>query len=41
MVFELTLPKAGGMCYRKVNLWAESKLGLKQKVKKACKSAPA
>ena len=24
-----------------VNLWAESKLGLKQKIKKACKSAPA
>ena len=25
----------------RVNLWAESKLGLKQKIKKACKSAPA
>ena len=28
------------MCYRH-KLWAESKLGLKQKIKKACKSAPA
>ena len=25
----------------RVNLWAESKLGLKQKIKKACNSAPA
>ena len=25
----------------RVNLWAESKLGLKQKIKRACKPAPA
>ena len=33
--------RGGACCNRhKVNLWAESKLGLKQKVKKACKSVP-
>src|SRR6185312_144295 len=31
----------GGMCYRHKLTWAESKMGLKQKIKKACKSAPA
>ena len=41
MVLELSLPKPGGMCYRHKLTWAESKMGLKQKIKKACKSAPA
>ena len=31
----------GGMCYRHKLTWAESKMGLKQKIKNACKSAPA
>ena len=45
MVLELSLPKPGGMCYRHkltgLIYEAESKMVLKQKIKKACKSAPA
>ena len=36
--FGIIIAKTRGAC---VNLWAESKMSLKQKVRKACKSAPA
>ena len=40
--FGIIIAKTRGACViARVDLWAESKLGLKQKVKKACKSAPA
>ena len=38
--FGIIIAKTRGACII-ANLWAESKLGLKQKIKKACKSAPA
>ena len=37
----LDLEQKGWKSTQRVNLWAKSKLGLKQKIKKACKSAPA
>ena len=39
--FGIIIAKTRGACVIAVNLWAESKLGLKHKVKKACKSSPA
>ena len=40
--FGTIIAKTRGACViARVNLWAESKMGLKQKIKKACKSAPA
>ena len=39
--FGIIIAKTRGACViARVDLWAESKLGLKQKVKKACKSVP-